>query len=84
MKVFLFSRVEQFDMDRVLQQSSFAIMRAAEKTGRARHLQLRQKSSGDSDSAKMRRGKVFGYQDYLDQESIQYFQDLCRGYGIEA
>ena len=84
MKVFLFSRVEQFDMDWVLQQSSFARMQAAEKSGMARHLQLRQKSSGDPDSAKVRRGRVFGYRDYLDQESIQYFQDLCRGYGIEA
>jgi len=83
-KVFAFSGVEQFDMDWVLQQSNFANMQAAEKSGRAHHLWLRQNSSDDPDSAKVRRGKVFGYKDYLDQENIQYFQDLCRGYDIEA
>ena len=83
-KVFRFNGVEQFDVDWILHQSSFASMQAVEKSGRAHHLALRQKSSKDPDSAKLRRGKVLGYQDYLDQESIQYFQDLCRRYGIEA
>jgi len=83
-KVFAFSRIEGVDMDWLLEQSSFTNMQAAEKSGRARHLKLYQGRSKDPESAKIRRGKVLGYREYLDENDIQYFHKLCRGYGFEA
>ncbi len=82
--VFDFTKFEPVDLDWVLEQSSFENMRAAEKSGKAKHLKLRQSKSSDPDSAKVRRGKVMGYSEYLDAANIEHFRDLCRGYGFEA
>jgi hypothetical protein len=83
-KVMAFSRVSDCDIDWLVRQSDFARMKAAEKSGKARHLKLRQAKSGDPDSAKVRRGKVRGYREYLDETTIREFQDVCRNYGFEA
>lgn len=83
-KMFEFSQIENFDMKYILKQSSFENMSALERSGKASHLRLNRIRDKDPDSAKVRRGKVRGYRDYLDQESIECFQDLCQVYGFEA
>ena len=72
------------DLDKLpsaLEASSFDAMKQVEKSGSHRTM-LKQKYASDPLSAKVRRGKVGGYVDYLDAQTIEHCKTVMAKYGF--
>lgn len=80
-----FLEVEQVQPE-ILQQaivfSSFDNMKQLERKNYFKDSILRQEIKGDSESSKVRRGKIGGYVDYLDQDDLRYIEDTVQEMGI--
>lgn len=70
--------------EEAVEKSRFENMREAEQKGTAQFDWLRIGTKGDPDSAKVRRGKIGGYTDYLRQEEVEEFRQTARNYGFDA
>jgi hypothetical protein len=67
-----------------VEESSFHKMQQREREGDERSLRLRVAIPGDPDSAKVRRGKIGGYVDYLEPPLIDRYRAVAAAYGLEA
>jgi len=72
------------DLAETIEQSSFHNMQRRERSGDERPLRLRVAIPGDPDSAKVRRGKIGGYVDYLDTPLVDKYKAVAASYGLEA
>lgn len=64
-----------FDIDKIVRETSFEIMRKVEESTNDQTLMLGAKSKDDQ-SRKVRRGKVKGYVDYLDAAQCSEFEKI--------
>ena len=67
----------------LVHKSSFENMREIELSGRNKKLKLHGLRGGDFESLKVRKGKVKGYIDYIDTETIKLVGDIVKKYDFE-
>lgn len=73
---FLAIPVDQENLQKAITLSSFEAMKAVEKESSIPGINFNF-SRDDADSARVRKGKVGGYRDYLDQDDIEYIAATC-------
>ena len=81
-----FARVKGYDIERVVEDSSFNKMRALEM--RADHKQRREHKlyglkDSDENTLKVRKGTVRGYVDVLQPETIEQAAKICADFGLK-
>ena len=80
-EVFQFLGLSVNNVDTIVESCRFENMERAAQTG-ANRLKLEQQDPNDPDSAKLRRGKVKGYVDYLDGETIERCRQIAASHGF--
>lgn len=83
-KLLDFLGADTTDLSRTIEECSFQRMQQREKAGAPKALRLNVAIPGDPDSAKVRRGKVRGYLDYLDHPTADRYRAVAARYGFEA
>ena len=71
-------------LSETIEESSFHRMQQHEKDGAPKSLRLKIAIPGDPDSAKVRRGKIHGYLDYLDPPLADKYRAVAARYGFKA
>jgi hypothetical protein len=79
-----FLRADKANLSRTIEESSFRRMQQQEKVGAPKSLRLQVAIPGDPDSAKVRRGKVRGYMDYLTPAQVDKYRAIAAEYGFDA
>ncbi len=82
--VFGFLGRSDADMQAVAEKSSFDQMRSVERSGTGRDLRLYLSDNDDPESAKVRKGKVKGYWDYLTPATIEASDEIAARYGFQV
>ena len=80
-----FIGLENYDIERVLRESSFENMRALELNGDSdtrRAHKLYGMKANDENSLKVRKGKVGGYADELRPETVEAARAICATFGM--
>ena len=82
-RLFTFFGKPDVDVEHIVEQSSFENMRKKELKGADPASRLRRVKPGNPESGKVRRGKVKGYVDYLDEATIQQARQIAARHGFE-
>ena len=80
---FIDADLNQIDLDKLVEQTSFDAMRKVEMNA-PRGYQLAPGNRDDAESFKVRRGKVGGYKDYLRPDTIAFAESLVREYEAQG
>ncbi len=82
-RLFTFFGKPDVDVEHIVEQSSFENMRKKELKGADPASRLRREKPDNPESGKVRRGKVKGYVDYLDEATIQQARQIAARHGFE-
>jgi hypothetical protein len=74
---------KNYDLDRLVEESSFQRMRGVELQGTDKKLKLYGLKDGDYDSLKVRKGTVKGYLEYLTPETVAAAALVAKKYGFD-
>jgi len=82
-KILDYLSVRDYDIDDLVNKSSFENMREVELRGENKKLRLNGLQGGDFESLKVRKGIVKGYMDYITTETIRLAGDIVKKYNFE-
>lgn len=82
-RLFDFLGHKNYDLDRLIAESSFQKMRMVELQGADKKLKLYGLKDADYDSLKVRKGAVKGYVEYLTPETIAAASFIAKKYGFD-
>jgi hypothetical protein len=74
----------KFTLEELVEQSSFEKMRDLERSGAADDRLMLGMRKGDPESAKIRKGVVKGYGEYLSPDIVERLKAIATRYGFEA